>query len=169
VLPLLIDDFDYDLIQKSSDVIELYPVFKIPTSESFENILKSLSREDYFCTKEKFDCSIDFIASNFSKMNLELFQKLPVQVIETMLTSKSLLLPSETFLFKLVFSHKHCNKFMKYACLPAIELQELQPFLEELEIKSVTSDLFQCLKNFFIFRKINFLKIDGLKCQLSDI
>lgn len=105
-----------------------------------------------------FDLAIDFLAKNFILIEKKDLLKMRLSVVEAIFSSPSLFLPNEDVLFEsFLFLLKH-NKdsicLAKYIHLYAVSSTLLAPFLNDISLRDVEEELFNCLKTRLCFSVI---------------
>jgi hypothetical protein len=85
--------------------------------------------------------------------NSEQFSRLSIYSIENLLSSSYLVLPSENFLFNLIEKDRRRIKLRRFLISPALDFEILKVFLHELKFEECDAQLFESLKNLFIFRE----------------
>lgn len=132
-----------------SFLIELIPipVIKNPTLQNaIEFFLSSVSPS----SQRQFYDMVDLVAQNLENVQFEYLDQLPNVILDCIFSSKILHIPSEDYLFDLIFNlaSKDTSRvfLFKNIFFPGVSSQRMRSFLDNFHFEDIHSDIFESLK-----------------------
>jgi hypothetical protein len=118
--------------------------FKLPSLILivFYNAISFLMLNNIYFNQTIFNASISIISSIFFLISEEYFHKFSFKILESILTSDSLLWETETTLFNFILRNERKTSLLKFAKFEAVEFSILKYFIKEVKLDETNLYLF---------------------------